>query len=178
VGYTHYFNTEKCRTQKARKDFVKALPTVRDIINRYRDRLCFECDEVEKEPEVTETTIRFNGRGDEGHETFLISLDDNDSSAFCKTARKPYDIAVCEVLLVLKAFLPKFNLSSDGFSGHLAQQEQGVKFDGTWDQAIQNVENLYGIRFHGEIVNRREPYCDMEPIFDGKDHLVKVAVPA
>jgi hypothetical protein len=178
VGYTSYWNTEKCRTAKAKKDFVKALPTVRDIIKRYRDILCFECDEVEKEPEVTDTSIRFNGRGKNGHETFLISLDDNDPSAFCKTARKPYDIAVCEVLLVLKAFMPKFNLSSDGFSGHLAQQEQCVKLDGAWDQAIANVDSFYRIRFHGEIVNRREPYCDMEPIFDGKDQLVKVKVPA
>lgn len=59
----------------------------------------------------------FNGDNREGlglnHETFSISRGYNYSS-FCKTARKPYDVAVGIMLLCLKYHLKGSRISSDG----------------------------------------------------------------
>ena len=68
--------------------------------------------------------IRFNGIGDDGHETFLLKrnnkvadylTDKSMAFAFCKTACKPYDVYVTAVLTLAKYFLGKeIKLGSDG----------------------------------------------------------------
>ena len=111
--------------------------------------------------------IRFNGIGEAGHETFLFHNRKKQDPegygdpcfAFCKTARKPYDIVVCEVLLVLKRYMPNLEVGSDGFSGYLEEP----KLDGLWPDAIENVRQ-YGINYQMEVTEEREPYCDMLPV--------------
>ena len=60
----------------------------------------------------------FNGNEDEDgdYESFYVSLnDDRYEFGFCKTARKPYDVAVCLALLCLaNEFGEDFSYSSDG----------------------------------------------------------------
>jgi hypothetical protein len=73
--------------------------------------------------------VRFNGSGpneDLGHETFYVARVFRDgyrqerrpgSGLFfqcCKTARKPYDLAVVACLTALKVRVPEVELSSDG----------------------------------------------------------------
>ncbi|WP_276971435.1 hypothetical protein [Ferrimicrobium acidiphilum] len=62
--------------------------------------------------------IAFNGIGKDAHEPFSMPKDydeSNDSlSVFCKTARKPYDLAVCLVLLRMAEIVPGFTFESDG----------------------------------------------------------------
>ena len=69
--------------------------------------------------------IRFNGRGNEGHETFILFKQKPKSESwqrnskeyfyFCKTARKPYDVAVGLVLLRAEKNAPGvLKVSSDG----------------------------------------------------------------
>lgn len=177
MGYTHYFKTPKWNARDE-NGWDKALPIVKKIIKKYKGILQYELDDKRK-PVANKRMIRFNGIGEDGHETFLVknSKDQNGFSnisfGFCKTARKPYDIAVCEVCLVLQAFCPHFELSSDGFSGYVGEQTDGVTLDGTWDQAMKNVGE-YGLKYHGEIVGTRggqdgkpDPYCDFEAVFDG-----------
>lgn len=129
--------------------------------------------------------IGFNGIEENGYETFLVHNSDdqggysNKGFTFCKTARKPYDIVVCEVCLVLNAFCHHFDLSSDGFSGYVSEQVDGVHLDGTWDQAIENVKE-YGLDYHGEITGthggregKPDPYCSFAVILDGIREPVK-----
>ena len=79
------------------------------------------------EPIITDTCLRFNGDAEYelDHETFSIGLDsfndewlhreNGDVWAFCKTARKPYDLAVCLALMAFKdVFGDDFEYSSDG----------------------------------------------------------------
>ena len=158
MGYTHYTRADNWDRQDE-LGFEKALPIVRKILKRYKDLVQFECDNP-KRPVVSKKQIRFNGIGEDGHETFMLSNSSFEFN-FCKTARKPYDVVVCEVLLVLNAFCPHLSISSDGFSSCL----DNPQLDGTWPEAIQNV-GQYGIVYHAEVTEEREPYCDMMPILD------------
>ena len=150
MGYTHYW------TVNDSTGFEKALATIRKIVKKYQDIICFESDKEDTEPFVINEMIRFNGRGEDGHETFMVNPL-NKGGDFCKTARKPYDIAVCECLLVLKHYLADMDLGSDGFCSLLENPE----LDGSWGDAIENVKE-YGINYEFHVVNKREPYCDLE----------------
>lgn len=97
-----------------------------------------------KPPEVTGDLIRFNGWKDEGHETFMVTREkpdngpswDKDTSSFdfCKTARKPYDLAVCLVLLSMHRHAPdSVNVSSDG------------DWDHEWSEARKVYKDLFGV---------------------------------
>jgi hypothetical protein len=68
----------------------------------------------EGDPVLTDEEIALNGRGDNGHETFAIGANDGPISFdFCKTARKPYDVVVCAILLRAERHLG-LSVSGDG----------------------------------------------------------------
>jgi len=53
--------------------------------------------------------------GEDAYETFGINLEDGGKFDFCKTARKPYDLAVTASLVALKKhFGGEVDISSDG----------------------------------------------------------------
>ena len=108
------------------------------------------------EPVVNENEIRFNGIGESGHETFLLT-NAPEKFAFCKTAEKPYDVPVCEVLLVLQKHCPNLNVRSDGFAGYL----KDPKPDQGWVTALDNIRKHYGINYKVVVVKERSPYCDL-----------------
>jgi len=137
MGYTHFMHSEKW-TDEDSDGFKKALPTIRDILKVYKDLVQRDCD-IPEEPEVTDELIAFNGIDDEGHETFWFKNESN-SFSFCKTASKPYDIVVCEVLLILDSYIPSLEIKSDGnIPG------RGDKCDDIWITAAKNVSERYGI---------------------------------
>lgn len=121
MGYTHYLYREK------NLDHVKFNNAVKDcqkIVQELNVPVQFESDNNDP-PVFSPELIRFNGVNDDGHETFLIERDFTDSYkvtdkqnrffSFCKTAYKPYDIAVTACLIVLKHHLGNaINVSSDG----------------------------------------------------------------
>lgn len=115
MGYTHYFeHTSKqgLFTEDQRAQLQKVL----DYWQK-EGIICFEYNEENKPYYLTYDKIRFNGKGNEGHETFMFDLvnDARNCGWFCKTARKPYDQCVCEILILLKEFLGEdLDLSSDG----------------------------------------------------------------
>ena len=93
------------------------------------------------EATITDTEIYFNGDAKYGldHETFYISLEnlnDNwlhrengDVWNFCKTARKPYDLAVCLALLSFKkVFGDDFEYSSDGVTREGIKDPESIKY--------------------------------------------------
>ena len=180
MGYTHYwkFNTNyKISSLKWKEivdDFNKILDVEIDIPNNdlycgteglTRLRSILEPDSDQR-LEITDNEIRFNGReeGDRGHETFSIQrMSDERLKVYakrlerdyifdsCKTARKPYDIVVCCLLVILKYHLGNMiEVSSDGADW---TNDEGVYYeiDGAWSDAIKLcAENLsYGIKFDG-----------------------------
>jgi len=63
---------------------------------------------------INDNVVRFNGVGDDAHETFVFSKK-IDSFNFCKTQRKPYDELVCACLEFAKnIFKDDITVSSDG----------------------------------------------------------------
>lgn len=180
MGFTHYWNTAGCLDNH--RGLTDALPVLRDIAERHADLLCLEFDQPDEPPLLTPEEIRLNGKGEDGHETFLFRTRPADADwafarqmrstasairrmahgAFCKTARKPYDLPVCEMLLVLQACLPGLSVDSDGFAAHL----DDPVLDGSWMEAIDNVKR-YGIDCRIEVIRRRPPYCDLEPVLSG-----------
>ena len=122
MGYTHYYTPTTVTTDKW-KEFVdtckklhKNLPSKTNTAGGYyEDEILKICDGMgEGEPQIDLDGIIFNGNEDKGlaHETLLIGKDDIDWS-FCKTARKPYDLLVCAVLIAANEILG-YDVSSDG----------------------------------------------------------------
>lgn len=122
MGYTHYF-TQK-RNLKVSEMEALANATAK-IIRATNVPVIWEYDEPGKPPEITKDLIRFNGVGDDGHETFWLprqrpkreAWQDKDTHGFlfCKTARKPYDIIVVAVLCAAHRIAPgAFAIGSDG----------------------------------------------------------------
>ena len=161
MGYTHYWTMP---SEFSEDGWRKSISTIKKVIAKHKKLLAYELDQPRKPPSVTDKTVRFNGIDEEGHETFIVEKIPK-AWSFCKTAYKPYDQAVCECLLVFKAFLPGFSLSSDGFSGSLKSQQDGIVFDGTWNAALEAVK-AYGINFKGVIDNERAPYCDLDVVLE------------
>ena len=123
MGYTHYF----WRKPELDKDkFAEAVADCKKLCEASGVALAYEYDEPEKLPLFDHDLVRFNGVGDDGYETFVVPLvadsrtwgqvsDDGRVFAFCKTACKPYDLAVTGCLLVFKHhFGENFTVSSDG----------------------------------------------------------------
>lgn len=177
MGYTHYWDT-KGWSKKDVEGYKTARPIIQDILNRYSDIIQFDYEDP-KPAVASAKLVRFNGIGDEGHETFYFPIKKNqndynggnDTFNFTKTARKAYDIVVCEVLLVLKAHMPGITINSDGFSEG-ARVGVVPAFDGEWEQAIKNVAEYYGIHYKKEVTNRRPAhldgyeYVDLNLVFD------------
>lgn len=122
MGYTHYW-TVKRNIPKA--TWATITTDVRAIVKHAIENhigLVVESDSNEA-PEITEEHFCFNGAGDAGHETFFVSRvirapeyqDDNPKWTFCKTAQKPYDIAVTAILAYLDSIHPGlYVVTSDG----------------------------------------------------------------
>lgn len=110
MGYTHYIDGEidSCK-------WAAYCAVVRKIIAdpSVAPLLCREYDLPETSPEVSRALIAFNGKRVDGHETFYLESKSR-GFWFCKTARKPYDVAVTACLLALRALMPEVRISSDG----------------------------------------------------------------
>lgn len=134
MGYTHYWNfTMNPKDIKdGEKKFKKAVELLKKCIAKvpaeFDDPYYDKCDfklaggDGTGEPIFNDDKVCFNGvEGEEdlSHETCYIALDNSDFDFdFCKTARKPYDVAVCLTLLCFKkVFGEDFNYSSDGNNG-------------------------------------------------------------
>lgn len=168
MGYTHYWRRSKDLTQD---QWERIAQETLDIIVRHCDKkrivLAWDYDApvepqpslwggpkmLPKPPEVTPDIIRFNGWKDEGHETFYFTRvkpespswdpEAKESFDFCKTARKPYDLAVCLVLLsLIRHASDSVQVSSDGDWDHewkdarvVYKELFGVEVDCPWEEA-------------------------------------------
>ena len=108
MGYTHYWEVKN----KIPQDKFDAIgDDLKQVIKACNDdgiKICGGMGEIEND------VISFNGDGDNGHETCYMTKDKKDF-AFCKTARKPYDIAVTAFLIICKHYLgDDIEVTSDG----------------------------------------------------------------
>jgi len=115
MGYTHYWkrskDLDKTMFIEAKNDCQKICDVLK---NQYDIQIQKEYDDSNP-PIFNDDIIRFNGIEDDGHETFLITSNGNDHFQFCKTAEKPYDLAVqCCLLIFHYYFKSDFTFSSDG----------------------------------------------------------------
>ena len=111
MGYTHYWRHEKIEQEtfdKIVNDFEKVIPAIGvKLGNGYG----------EGEPIMDQEIIVFNGDSsvDMDHESFVLECGSPSSFNFCKTACKPYDIAVTACLVIAKNHLgDDIRVSSDG----------------------------------------------------------------
>lgn len=112
MGFTQYFR--QIGPTPNDNDWAAICSLVNKILKKHSKIVCEEYDKPTSAPIVNETEIFFNGKGDDGHETFVLKRDMKGFNC-CKTARKPYDAAVVEVLKAAKLVCPNWlELSSDG----------------------------------------------------------------
>lgn len=149
MGYSHYWKikqNKKVNYYNFRVLWNKALAEINamlPLLPKYSTsagnegtpdegeiKLAFEYDlpkNTKLKPVFNESEIRFNGVGEYGCETFLISthsignmlwdgLENGRNGGSIKTNRRPYDFVVCICLIALWNNLPKswFTVLSDG----------------------------------------------------------------
>jgi hypothetical protein len=133
MGYTHYWRIGENVPVPA-DAFGKLARDTKLIIDAAGVSLLHDYDLPGTEPEISEGRIFFNGADDDGHETFVISVHDT-GFHFCKTARKPYDVIVCALLIRAKVhYGDGIVIDSDG--DWLDDEE--------WVPAAQLCEKLFG----------------------------------
>lgn len=125
MGYTSYWYQNPVLSQKKFNEFSEVVARLLDTDDA-KQLLAYERDETDKTPSVTNQMVRFNGKGEDGHETFLFQRKEEIRDyqkakgakmafGFCKTARKPYDKYVVACLIIAKSiFGEDVVISSDG----------------------------------------------------------------
>lgn len=114
MGYTHYFKQNKPVSNEQWKSFQEDAEIVlKQVQNQYGIVLMSNDDNG-----VLINSERVNLNGDESqgldHETFFMEKDYREFN-FCKTARKPYDLAVCSLLLLAHEHMKgHHDIGSDG----------------------------------------------------------------
>jgi len=146
MGYTQYFQQGREITEKEWGGIMKDAASILQQAQDSGIRLAADYDEPDQSPVVSLDMIRFNGVGAEGHETFHLPRKMEQGRKgegyrfnFCKTARKPYDAAVCAIMLSMHHHAPgAWDLGSDG-----DLEDEG------WKQAI----HLYAMATHQNFIN-------------------------
>jgi hypothetical protein len=125
MGYTHYWTQTRDFTREEWSQFREDMETLlNDVQHAQGIPLGNGAGEPGTSPEISGKKIWFNGVGDDSHETFCLNRVRPPKEPwqrfrggdFCKTARKPYDLAVTAALCYI-ATVPDpaaFSVSSDG----------------------------------------------------------------
>jgi hypothetical protein len=115
MGFTQYWDL-KHRVMKGGFDkIVEDVKRIEAFLLEKKDLKLFDLNGDEEGIVYTEDFFGFNGDASKGedHETFAFEVG-HKGFHFCKTARKPYDLAVCLCLLTIKFHLKETKISSDG----------------------------------------------------------------
>lgn len=142
MGYTHYFKLKKL----SKANFDKVAKDVKIIETALKGMVPLTNNTNDK-------VIDLNGVGANQHENLWLEKS-GDGFNFCKTARKPYDIAICLALLSLKFHATNTEISSDGDNEEWALPfkmykdifpEKKVSFDMSGEdlEMIKTVEKNY-----------------------------------
>lgn len=116
MGYTHYWTNKQHTDDQWSAICSDAHQLVRLAVSKGAGGIPIpiaeEYDQLDSPPVINDKEIRFNGVGDDGHETMLI--DRTSEWTFCKTAFKPYDAVVVALLAICHHHNPDFTWTSDG----------------------------------------------------------------
>jgi hypothetical protein len=146
MGYTHYYQTyNRKKVYLSDNERERFMPFLKNIIDRYENILTGDELGEQRIPVILNSReIVLNGIGDDSHELFWFPLRQLPYKfTYCKTARKPYDAPVCEILIVLKHFLPDLDVWSDGFTNSDPPVEDR-DVDEEWLEAAIQVKTRYG----------------------------------
>lgn len=121
MGYTRYW---KRTEEKITDDFIKEVNKI--IKEAARLGIAIRGWDGKGNPVLTNERISFNGNGnaeyDLSHESFV--LDEEIGFNFCKTARKPYDYVVRNVLQLAWEHGLVEEVSDDGMNERIISDEQ------------------------------------------------------
>ena len=99
MGYTHYWTQTRDFTEEEwaqiREDMEALL---KDVQHLQGIPLANAMGEPGTSPLISDEVIQFNGVGTDSHETFAVYRRKPKVGDFCKTARKPYDLAAVAAL--------------------------------------------------------------------------------
>lgn len=157
MGYTHYFKFTKFITKEQMEEVAKNVKDVFGTFPMVTKRL--KGPYGEGKPIITgKYGISFNGDAErnEAYETFAVNAEDL-GFHFCKTARRPYDLAVCLCLIILKDnFGDSFKFCSDGvFLNYKGEDGKIIPAEKNWVKA-RSLYNKY-CRLHDmKVPNYRE----------------------
>lgn len=154
MGYTRYWE----RTDKPYDE--EFIDEVKRIIAKCTQNKITICDgHGEGSPIVTMEKIAINGDGSRGleHETFFIANPTYEHFEtgfdFCKTALKPYDYAVREILKIAEEKGIVTNVSDDG---------ENTRIISDYDFCKENVVRViyYAFAFKNDISSTQKKICD------------------
>lgn len=119
MGYTHYFKTNRIKgnAKQDELNYLKAIEDCQRIVRRYYADNGGLSGYTSHCPIGAYGGLNVNGKGEDGHETFILRehFNQNEAFSFCKTARKEYDLVVVACLAVLKHRMgDAIEVSSDG----------------------------------------------------------------
>ena len=157
MGYTHYFTVDPVNQTVPSDAFGRLALDVKRICEEAAAQgIDIRSEFDESTPaEITEASIRLNGAGDDGHETFYVAHDQSGFD-FCKTARKPYDAVVCAALARMKIhYGASVQVSSDG------QDEWDMESGASWSDTGES-EWAQARRFYVQVFGEPMP-CPFEP---------------
>ena len=112
MGYTHYWT--QLRDFSA-PEWAKVSEDMQALCESVRAQ-GIELGDWEGNPKALDfgaDRLAFNGIGDDAHESFIISRKAGPWE-FCKTAQKPYDLAVTAALCYFATVTKTHNVTSDG----------------------------------------------------------------
>lgn len=125
MGYTHYWNQKRDYTKDQWKQICEDIQLILNDVEHVQGiPLANGNGDPGTHPILDANEIYFNGLGDDSHETFCVYKKRPPAPAhrkrsergwdFCKTARKPYDLAVTACLSYLSSVVESHDVSSDG----------------------------------------------------------------
>ena len=124
MGYTHRWSIDRKFTDAEWLDIMEnTCKIISKARNSYMINLAWEYDTPDRKPQVDMFNLRFNGIGEDGHETFC-PVNAATEFDFCKTNRNDYDMPVVAVLMYMRHRVPEFSWRSDGW---IAEHADGLK---------------------------------------------------
>lgn len=158
MGYTHYFKFTKFITKEQMAEVAENVKDVFGTFPMVTKRL--KGPYGKGEPIITDKyrPISFNGDAEknEDYESFVVKAEDL-GFHFCKTARRPYDLAVCLCLIILKDnFGDSFKFCSDGvFLNYKGEDGKIIPAEKNWMKA-RSLYNKYCRMHDMKVPNYRE----------------------
>ena len=139
MGFTRYYNIVGSIDPQKFEKYSEDCKIICEEITKETGHGLAGCD-GEGDPEFTTDEIRFNGIGDDSHETFALGKGYN-GFKFTKTARKPYDRHVLACLILAKKYFgDAIKVSSDGDNDDIEVERMILQFsrDGKINLILEN----------------------------------------